>query len=1105
MKKLVLLFVFIGITIHSTAQSWVDLMMDENINFYEVQEAFEAEWGDKGYIRGKGYKQYKRWEYFMEPRVYPSGDRVSGSHFMDALKATKKMGSSEMKSDQPWTPVGPTSWTGFGWNPGLGRVNATYVDPTNSEQIYVATPAGGLWKSEDNGNSWTPLTDDLVAIGASGIAVNPENTDIIYLATGDGNASDTYSFGVIKSIDGGSNWELTNLGFDIEDQIRCTDLLMDPEDPQKLFVTSSHGLFITEDAGETWNQPLNTSLRDVALRPGNSDIVYATGTEFYKSENGGNSFDQVTTGLPSSGEVNRLEMAVTAANDQLVYILAGDSEDSGFQGFYRSTNEGNSFQLMSSSPNVLGYSITGDSEGGQSWYDLAIAASPTDENRVFIGGINVWETTDGGSNWMIKSHWYYPPDISYTHADIHSLDFFGNTLYCGSDGGVFRSGNNGNTWEDISEGLQISQYYRIAVSASNPDKILAGSQDNGTNLFSSENGYVHLLGGDGNGAAIDYTNDDVMYASYPGGFYQRSTNGGLFFEPFTDEIFEIGAWVTPFEIHPTNPEILFAAYENVWKYENGNWSIISNLGAGTTLRAMRVAPSDPDVIHASTFNLLYRTEDGGNTWNEISNGLSNLFITSIEVDPQDSERIWVGFSGYDENQKIYFSENGGNTWENITGNLPNVPVNCLHYLQGSDDGIYAGTDVGVFYIDNELENWSPYNEGLPNVIVNQLVFHYATQQVFLASYGRGVWKNGFFNSDNLAPIPNFTADNTALCPGAEVTFTNLSLNVTSGVEWTFEGGEPETSTDINPVVTYSESGFYPVKIKVFNGESSDSLTVSDYIVVLNSDEAPYAEDFEQQTDELADWVVSDPVQELTWTLNSSVGYQSNKSIFLENYSSIGNDQFEFTSQILDLSQLDTAFISMRAAYAKKPGGDYESLQVFIDPNCSGDWVFKKVFPSLGELPSAPTTDAFFVPENEDEWNYLVVDNISAQERTESFRFKFVFANNGGNNLYLDDINLSENNLLSTSEAREFQGEINLYPNPTADDMTIELTLSTPQTVSLRLMGSDGKLLFQDGPHDMSQGRQRVNLSLGSMPGGSYILEVIGESGVSHRKIILAKE
>ncbi|MEM9051078.1 MAG: T9SS type A sorting domain-containing protein [Bacteroidota bacterium] len=1103
MKRIAGILIATTLISQSFAQNWVNLMLDRDANFYDVKEAFENQWSQYEGIRGTGYKQFKRWEYFMEPRVYPTGERVSGKFLMKAISDKNKMNPVAMKSDQPWEPIGPTSWTGFGWNPGLGRVNASYVDPTDSEHIYVATPAGGLWESLDDGQSWTPLTDSLVAIGASAIAVNPDNPDIIYLATGDGNASDTYSFGVIKSIDGGQSWETTNLGFEISENEICTDMIMDPNNPEKLIVTSNQGVFITENGGENWNQPMAGFMRDVAIHPGNSEIIYVCGTTFYKSVNGGESFSQVFDGLPT--DAVRLEMAVTPANDELVYIIAGNNSNFGFEGFYRSTDEGDSFTQMSDSPNILGYSQNGQSPGGQAWYDLAIAASPIDQDRVFVGGINVWESNNGGSSWSPKSHWYYPPDIGYTHADIHSLDFFGNSLYCGSDGGIFRSVDNGNSWEDISEGLQISQYYRIALSQTDPSKILAGSQDNGTNLFSAQNGYVHLLGGDGNGAAIDYTNDDIMYASYPGGSYQRSTNGGLSFNEISGGINENGAWVTPFEIHPTNPNILFAAYENVWKNENGNWAPISDFGNGSTLREMRVSPSNPDVILTSTFSTLYLTQDGGDSWDNVSSGLPNLFIEGIEVDPQNDDRIWVCFSDYEEGEKVYYSPDAGITWENISNNLPNIPINCIHYLNGSDDGIYIGTDIGVFYKDQSIENWSPYNEGLPNVIVNQLVFHYPTQQIFLASYGRGIWKNGYFNGTDLQPMANFSANRNEVCPSDSVTYTNLSLNSTDDIEWTFEGGMPETSTESNPVVTYEESGTYQVKLKVSNGELSDSLIVDEFINVLTRTEAPFVENFEQQNEELEGWIVTEPIQGFTWEFQPEVGFMSDNSLFLENYNIVSDSEFEFTSQIVDLSQSDTAFISMRAAFAKKLDSSYEAIRVFINTDCGDEWQFKKLFSSSNALPSVEPTDDYFIPGSEEEWNYLLVNNIQPEERTETFRFRLVFFNNGGNNLYIDDINLSQNNILNVSEQPEFEGKISLFPNPTASDLTIGLSLEKKEDVILRLFGNDGKLVIQDGPINLQAGDHSMLLSMSGMSPGAYILEIQGNSGVAHRKVILSKD
>jgi PKD repeat protein len=1101
MKSTVLSFLMLlCISVHG--QEWVDLMLDDQVNFYDVREAFNEEWQGKAEIRGRGYKQFKRWEYFMEPRVYPSGERVQGKALVEALKEVAKM--PVQKSSSPWTPLGPTSWTGFGWNPGLGRVNAITVDPQDPERIFAATPSGGLWRSDDDGANWVCLTDTLVAIGASGIVVHPDDGDILYLATGDGNGADTYSFGVMKSIDGGMTWESTGLNFEVSELIRCTDMEMDPSDPDRIFVTTSEGLYVTADGGETWSQPVSNFLRDVEFHPSDPDIVYLSGTRFYRSEDGGSSFDLISQGLPLPSQVNRMEIAVTPADPELVYLVAGDSDDSGFHGFYRSTDQGSSFNLMSDSPNVLGYSETGDSEGGQSWYDLAIAASPTDPDQVFVGGINVWETLDGGNSWNIKSHWVYPSNIGYTHADIHSLDFYGDVLYCGSDGGVFRSENEGTTWTDLSEGLQISQFYRIAVSVQDPDLILAGSQDNGTNLFSEENGYVHLLGGDGNGAAIDYTNDDIMYAAYPGGSYQRSTNGGLSFQSLTGEIPETGAWVTPFEIHPDDPEILFAAYENVWKFENGNWSPISSLPITTTLRAMRVAPSDPEVIYTSTFSNLYRTTDGGDNWEFLSGGLPDLYITSIEVDPQNSERVWVSFSGYSDDEKIYKSENGGTSWENVTGNLPNVPINCLHYLNGSNDGIYAGSDIGVFYRDAELDNWSPFNQGLPNVIVNQLVFHYPSQRIILGSFGRGVWTNEFFDSENLTPVANFSSSESSICADGTVTFSNQSINATSGVEWTFEGGIPEISTESDPTVTYPSPGEFPVKLKVSNGDLADSLTVDAYVEVFSGMEAPFTEDFEEQTSDLEGWEITGPSNASGWTLNENIGFQSESSVFIENFQTPTNDQFRLITGLLDLTPLDTAILSMRVAYAEKPDSEYEALRVFMSSDCGESWTLKRVFTSSNALPSVEPTNSYFVPESSSEWNFLMVDNIDPDERTSQVRFRFAFYSNGGNNLYLDDINLSSEVNLSSINPAQLSGSINIYPNPSHGEVNLDLELRQSESVELILMDQVGRTVLRDGPLPLNAGLNQLKLSATGLAEGTYLLEVAGESGVLHRKIVLSR-
>ena len=232
---------------------------------------------------------------------------------------------------------------------------------------------------------------------------------------------------------------------------------------------------------------------------------------------------------------------------------------------------------------------------------------------------------------------------------------------------------------------------------------------------------------------------------------------------------------------------------------------------------------------------------------------------------------------------------------------------------------------------------------------------------------------------------------------------------------------------------------------------------------------------------------------------------SDNSVFLENYNIVSDSEFEFTSQIIDLSDADTAFISMRAAFARKLDSGYEAMRVFINTDCGDDWDFKKVFTASNALPSVEPTDDYFIPANEDEWNYLLVDNIDPEERTETFRFRIVFFNNGGNNLYVDDINLSQNNILAVTDQTEFSGEINIFPNPTAGDVTIGLGLEQSEKVVLRLIGADGKLIIQDRPIDLQPGNHNLLLSMNTLTPGAYILEIQGNSGVAHRKVILSKD
>jgi hypothetical protein len=368
--KTILLPLLICISQLVSAQDWVRMMNDPAVNFYDVQDAFNRQekkferspkqvlnrifrWSKEEEQETPGYEVYKRWEYFNAPRVYPSGNRIQPDAVWNEY--LKQPALHEAKTSGNWTALGPTSMATNSYNPGLGRVNVVATDPADSSIIYIGAPAGGLWKSVDFGNTWQqPTTDELPSIGVSSIVIDHTNSQIIYIGTGDGDATDTYSTGVLKSTDGGATWAQSGLSWTKTQARRICKMLMDPNDPLVIFAAANNGIYKSTDGAATWTLVKNGNFRDMEFKPGNSQVVYATSEDnFFRSDDGGNTFNQITAGLPSSTSVERYAIAVTEADSNYIYIVASSTSGSDFLGMWRSTDGGNTFSQRSTSPNIL--------------------------------------------------------------------------------------------------------------------------------------------------------------------------------------------------------------------------------------------------------------------------------------------------------------------------------------------------------------------------------------------------------------------------------------------------------------------------------------------------------------------------------------------------------------------------------------------------------------------------------------------------------------------------------------------------------------------------------------------------------------------------------
>lgn len=1011
-RNLLAIIVCLLLSASVNGQVWVDMMQDDKTNFYDIQREFNSYWENKELEKGKGWKQFRRWEYFMEQRLYPHGDRSIPSRAMSRYMQDNLRNSSAPKSASTanWTLLGPSGSIPTGG--GAGRINAVRFHPTDTNTIFACAPAGGLWKSVNAGQSWSTNTDNLTVIGCSDVAIDPSNPNIMYLATGDKDAGDTYSIGILKSTDGGSTWNTTGLNWQVTQSRRIARILIHPTNTDTLLAATSAGIWRSVNGGTSWSSVASGNYKAMEFKPGDPTTVYASGAYFYRSTNGGTSFSQVTSGLPTSG-VTRMAIAVTPANPNYVYILAGKSSDNGFYGLYRSINSGAGFSLRSNSPNLLGWSPTGSDSGGQAWYDLAIAASPVNADEIFTGGVNIWKSVNGGTSWTITAHWYGAGSVPYVHADIHDLIYRpgSSELFSGNDGGVFKTNNAGTSWVDLSDGLQIAQMYRLSTSTSSTTDNITGWQDNGTNFMSGTN-WAEVLGGDGMECIIKPGTTSTVYGSIYYGKIYMSQNGGQSFSGTIVNsggtgVDENGAWVTPYVLAPSNANTMFVGKSQVYKSTNSGstFSQVGSVSGGTgKMVALAVAPSNINYIYAAKKNRLW-VSTNGTSFTDRTSGLpvSSASITYIAIHPTNPLKAWVTFSGYTAANKVYSTTDGGQSWSNASSGLPNLPVNCIVYQNGSPDGLYVGTDVGVYYSDSQT-SWTAYNTGLPNVVVSELEINYSAGKLRAATYGRGLWESSLQTVSNIAPIVDFTATITQGCPGTSIQFTDMSTYNPTSWSWTFQGGTPSTSTAQNPVVTFNSAGTYNVTLVATNANGSGTEVKSGYITITNGQSLPMFQSFGPPIFPPAGWVIENPDNTATWARSGTVGGfgTSSSSAYIDNFTddlSASNDAL--VMPIYSTSGISSLTLVFDVAYARYSSVYSDTLAVLASYDCGSTYnvIYKK-----GGTQLATTTDqtSLFVPSSTN-WR---TDSINLTGITSSnVLIKFENIGGWGNVIYLDNINI----------------------------------------------------------------------------------------------------
>lgn len=717
---------------------------------------------------------------------------------------------------------------------GNGVVNKILIDPSNTAKMYCTTTSG-IFKSIDSGVSWSSVHSS--ATSGYDLEFKPGDTNVIYASgnaffkSTDGgqtfNAANSLPNWTQEYVSGSNSWTtspanqnasvtpqsgssmaflyVANSSSPVTNLVSPVLNLSGASAPQLNFSYTQVSwsgdqdqlkvLYKTSASG-SWIELANytsevTSWSNISLNLPNVSSEYYIAFQGSANYGRGITLDNVSVTDPSLGTVFQegfetaplpfsdgvKMMAVSADNPNLVYVL----EESGglFGGFYKSTDSGNSFvKLDHGSNNYFGYSSSADDTHGQAPRDMDIIANPNDANEVHIAGILTWKSNNGGANFNITSQWTpggaSGENIGYCHADVDIMEYIGGKIYVGSDGGLFVANNpatvNTNYYTDLTQGLSIRQFYKIGISQSNPVIVSGGSQDNGTSVLQSNGTWNDWLGADGMETFVDKNDNNILYGTSQYGSLYKSSNGGNGYSGLSQPDNKTGNWVTPFEQDPVLANTVYVGYDQVYKSTNGGstWTAISQ-NFGGNLNQMKVAPSNSNIIFASIGSSLYKTSNGGTSnWVSLSGFSGN--INSIAIHPTNPSKVAIATTG---TQKVYVSDDGGATWSSILLDLPNFSAQALVWEDNGNDGLYLGMNYGVYYTDNTISVWQPFSVNLPNVIISELEINTVTNEIYAATYGRGLWKSNTY--DTTLSINDITLNDIDMYPNPANDKVNIIL------------------------------------------------------------------------------------------------------------------------------------------------------------------------------------------------------------------------------------------------------------------------------------------------------------------------------------------
>ncbi|MCD6180189.1 MAG: hypothetical protein J7K39_09835 [Bacteroidales bacterium] len=719
------------------------------------------------------------------------------------LIATPALAAKKKKEEKPKTALEETSFSGLKWRsigPAFtsGRISDFAVNPNNPSEYYVAASAGHIWKTVNNGTTWTPVFDKNGAYSIGALKMDPNNSNVVWAGTGENNHQRAlgYGNGIYKTIDGGKSWK--NMGLKESRQIGM--IAIDPRNSDIVYVAAEgsawgpggdRGLYKTTDGGKNWTKILNisenTGVNNVVLDPYNPDVIYATSEQrrrrafgkigggpesaLYKSTDAGLTFNKITSGLPK-GHIGGMGIAISPVDNNVIYLIIEAQDDQG--GFFRSTDRGASFSKMSS------YSSSGQ-------YYNTIVADPVDIDKVYSLETRTRITVDGGKSWSVLGN-------NARHVDDHAMWIDPKDtkhFIIGGDGGIYESFDAGKNYV-FKTNLPVTQFYRVFADNSYPFYwVYGGTQDNnsygGPNQNISSAGvtageWVVTVGGDGFWQAVDPENPDIVYSEYQYGNVYRydkksGETTGIKPAPLKGEDNYRWNWDAPMILSTHNAQTLYMAANKVFKStDRGNsWVKISedltrNEDRDQFPMMGKYWPSNAVVKHVSTSQwgtivtlvestvkegliyagtddgLIQVTDNGGKTWTKVSSfpGVPKYTVVSDIMPSRFDEN--VVYASLDNTKSDDFkpyllkSTDKGKTWVSISNNLPkNGSVHSIEQDFINKDLLFIGTEFSFFISVDGGKLWKKFDAGLPDIAVRDITIQQRENDLVIATFGRGFY------------------------------------------------------------------------------------------------------------------------------------------------------------------------------------------------------------------------------------------------------------------------------------------------------------------------------------------------------------------------------